>query len=135
MHATSTQQEIENLKKRLERLSEEAENELRAKLAQARQVVSDLERQLSDITGRPSASQIKAMEAKATRVRRPSIDDQELRTQILQVVTLTNQHGINAKQIATAVNQTPTRIRQFVAAHPAVLKRVGNGPGTKFFLP
>jgi len=133
---TTTQQEIEELKRRLERLREEAEDELRQKLAQARQVVSELERQLSDITGRPSATEIKAMAApRATRIRRPSINDEELKMQILQIVAATSQRGINAKQIATAVNQTPTRVRQFIAGNPRALKRVGSGPGTKFFLP
>ena len=136
MSAITTQQEIEELKRRLETLKEQAEDELRQRLAEARQVVSDLERQLSEVTGRPSASEIKALAApKATRIRRPSISDEELKTQILQVLAATGQHGINAKQIATALNQTPARVRQFVAANPKALKRIGSGPGTKFFLP
>ncbi len=136
MPAISTQQEIEELKRRLESLKEQAEDEIRRKLAEARQVVSDLERQLSEVTGRPSASEIRALAApKATRIRRPSVSDEELRTLVLQVLATTGPHGINAKQIATALNQTPARIRQFIAANPSVLKRVGSGPGTKFFLP
>jgi len=136
MPATSTQQEIEELKRRLESLKEQAEDELRQKLAQARHVVSDLERQLSEITGRPSASEIKALAAsRVPRLRRPSISDEDLKTQILQIMAATGPHGINAKQIATAINQTPTRVRQFVAANPKALKRTGSGPGTKFFLP
>jgi uncharacterized coiled-coil protein SlyX len=136
MPATSTQQEIDELKRRLESLREQAEDELRQKLAQARQVVSDLERQLSDITGRPSASEIKALAASSpTRLRRPSISDDDLKTQVLQVLASAGPHGINAKQIAAAINQTPARVRQFVAANPKVLKRIGSGPGTKFFLP
>jgi len=136
MPAISTQQEIEELKRRLESLKEQAEDEIRQKLAQARHVVSDLERQLSDITGRPSASQIKAqIEPRATRTRRPSISDDDLKTQVLQTLAAGGPLGLNAKQIATAVNQTPTRIRQFFAANPKALKRTGSGPGTKFFLP
>jgi len=136
MPATTTQQEIDELKRRLEKLSDQAEDELRQKLAQARQVVSDLERELSEVTGRPSASEIKALAAaRTTRVRRPSITDEELKTQILQLLATTGPHGINAKQIATAINQTPIRVRQFIAANPKTLKRVGSGPGTKFFLP
>jgi len=135
MPANTTQQEIEELRRRLETLREQAEDEIRQKLAEARQVVSDLERQLSEVTGRPSASQIKAMAERPTRIRRPSITDEELESQILQVVAATNQRGINAKQIATAVNQTPARVRQFFAANPKALKRVGSGPGTKFYLP
>ena len=138
MPAKSTQQEIDELKRRLESLREQAEDEIRQKLAQARHVVSDLERQLSEVTGRPSASAIKAMAATPGdegRIRRPSIDDEELKTHILQIVAATEQRGINAKQIATAVNQSPARIRQFIAANPKALKRTGSGPGTKFFLP
>jgi len=136
MPATTTQQEIEELKRRLESLKEQAEDELRQKLAQARHIVSDLERQLSEITGRPSASQIKALAAsRPTRIRRPSISDDELQTQILQVLAAGGPLGLNAKQIATAINQTPTRVRQFFAANPKALKRTGSGPGTKFFLP
>ena len=136
MPATTTQQEIEELKRRLETLKEQAEDEIRQKLADARQVVSDLERQLSEVTGRPSASEIKALAAsRVPRLRRPSISDEDLKTQILQIMAATGPHGINAKQIATAINQTPTRVRQFVAANPKALKRTGSGPGTKFFLP
>jgi hypothetical protein len=136
MHATSTQQEIEELKRRLESLREQAEDEIRQKLAEARRVVSDLERQLSEVTGRPSASEIKALaEPKPPRIRRPSVSDEELKTQILQVIAATTGLGINAKQIATALNQTPARIRQFAAANPKALRRTGSGPGTKFFLP
>jgi hypothetical protein len=136
MPAISTQQEIDELKRRLETLKEQAEDEIRQKLAEARHVVSDLERQLSEVTGRPSASEIKALAApKTTRIRRPSISDEELKTQILQVLAAAGPHGINAKQIATALNQTPARVRQFVAANPKALKRTGSGPGTKFFLP
>ena len=136
MPAISTQQEIEELQRRLNSLAEKAEDELRERLAQARLVVSDLERQLSEITGRPSASEIKAMaEPKGTRTRRPSIGDEELKAQILEVVATAGGEGINAKQIAEAVNQAPARIRQFVAANPEALRRTGSGPGTRFFLP
>ncbi|HEX4084536.1 MAG TPA: hypothetical protein VHY22_06495 [Chthoniobacteraceae bacterium] len=136
MPATSTQQEIDELQRRLASLAERAEDQLREKLANARAVVADLERQLSDITGRPSASEIKAMaEPKGPRSRRPSIGDEELKAQILGVVANAGAAGINAKQIAEAVDQAPARIRQFVAANPAALKRTGSGPGTKFFMP
>jgi chromosome segregation ATPase len=136
MPATSTQQEIDELKRRLESLREQAEDEIRQKLAQARQVVSELERQLSEVTGRPSASEIKALAApRLTRVRRPPVSDEELKTHILQILAAAGAHGINAKQIATAINQTPGRLRQFMLANPGALKRVGSGPGTKYFLP
>ena len=136
MPAITTQQEIEELKRRLETLKEQAEDEIRQKLAEARQVVSDLERQLSEVTGRPSASEIKALAApKPPRIRRPSVSDEELKPEILKILAAAGPHGINAKQIGTALNQTPARIRQFVAANPKALKRTGSGPGTKFFLP
>jgi hypothetical protein len=136
MPAITTQQEIDELKRRLESLKEQAEDEIRQKLAEARQVVSDLERQLSEVTGRPSASEIKALAApKPARIRRPSISDEELKPLILQILAAAGPRGINAKQIGTALNQTPARIRQFVAANPKALKRTGSGPGTKFFLP
>jgi len=136
MPATSTQQEIEELKRRLESLKEQAEDELRQKLAQARAVVSDLERQLSEVTGRPSASEIRSVAGpRKTRIRRPSISDEELKTQVLQVLAAGGPLGLNAKQIATAVNQTPIRVRQFLANNPKAAKRTGSGPGTKFFLP
>jgi predicted RNase H-like nuclease (RuvC/YqgF family) len=134
MPATSTQQEIEELQRRLNRLRDQAEDELRQKLAAARKVVEELERQLSEITGRPSASAIKAMTVeKGTRTRRPSISDEELKAQILATVSAAG--GINAKKIAESINQAPARIRQFIAANAGALKRVGNGPGTKFFMP
>ena len=43
----STQEQIEELKRRIEQLKEEGETEIRRKLAEARKVVSDLEAQLS----------------------------------------------------------------------------------------
>lgn len=136
MPAISTQQEIDELKRRLETLREEAEDELRQRLSEARREVADLEQQLSEVTGRPSASAIRAQFApKTTRIRRPSISDEELNTQVLQILAAAGPRGINAKQIATALNQTPARIRQFIAANPKALKRTGSGPGTKFFLP
>ena len=136
MPAISTQQEIEELQRRLESLKEQAEDELRQKLAQARHVVSELEHQLSEITGRPSASAIKALAvSRPVRIRRPSISDDELKTQILQVLATGGPHGLNAKEIATAIDQMPTRVRQFFATNPKAVKRTGSGPGTKFFLP
>jgi len=53
----SAKEEIAQLTRRLEVLREQAEAELRRKLKEARAVVADLEMQLSEITGRPSASQ------------------------------------------------------------------------------
>ena len=51
----STSEEIAQLQKRLSLLQEQAEEEIRQKLKEARAVVHDLEQQLSEITGRPTA--------------------------------------------------------------------------------
>ena len=131
MHMPSTQQEIEQLKRRLEILQEEAESELRQKLAEARKVVTDLEMQLSEITGRPSATMIKAADPK----RWPPVTDEQLEVMILFLLQKEGQEGMNAKTVAERLKQNPIRIRQWIKAHPEALKRVGKGPGTKFFLP
>jgi hypothetical protein len=126
----NTQDEIQELKRRLEVLQEEAESEVRRKLKEARAVVADLEFQLSEVTGRPSASQIKASDRK----RWAPITDEQLEVQILFVLEKEGSQGMNAKTIAESLNQNPVRIRQWVKNNPKTLKRVGNGPGTKFFL-
>jgi uncharacterized membrane protein len=56
----SAREEVAQLTRRLEVLYEQAENELRQRLREARAAVADLEAQLSEITGKPSASQIRA---------------------------------------------------------------------------
>jgi hypothetical protein len=129
----STQEQIEELKRRIELLKEEGETELRRKLSEARKVVSDLEAQLSSLTGRPSASAIQA--TAAPRGRRPSINDRDLQDQVLKVMALHGKEGLNAKKIAVHVHQDPMRLRKFLKENPDVLKRQGAGPGTKFFLP
>jgi len=128
MHAPSTQQEIQQLQKRLAQLQEQAEDVLRQKLKEARAVVTDLEMQLSEITGRPSATQIKVVKGFAP------LTDEELEVQILFVVQKEGEHGMNAADIARKLNQDPVRIRGWIKKHPAVLKREGKGPGTRFFL-
>jgi len=129
MHAPSTQQEIQQLQKRLAQLQDQAEDEIRQRLKEARAVVTDLEMQLSEITGRPTATQIKVVKGFAP------LTDEELEVQILFVVQKEGKDGMNAKTIASKLNQNPVRIRGFIKAHPNVLKRVGSGPGTKFFVP
>ncbi len=132
MPAITTQQEIEELKRRLESLKEQAEDEIRQKLAEARQVVSDLERQLSEVTGRPSASEIKALATpKATRIRRPSISDDDLKPQILQILAAAGPHGINAKQIGTALNQTPGADQAIRGRQPESAKADGEWAGNE----
>lgn len=131
MHAPSTQQEIQQLQKRLAQLQEEAEDVIREKLKEARMVVTDLEMQLSEITGRPSATMIHASDRK----RWTAITDEQLEVMILFLIQKEGQDGMNAKTIASKLNQNPVRIRQWVKKHPKVLKRIGSGPGTKFFVP
>ncbi len=123
----SVQEEINQLNRRLSSLSEQAENELRQRLKDARAVVAELEMQLSEITGRPTASQIKAAAGFAP------LTDEQLEVQILFVVQKQGEEGINAKSIAQQLNQSPTRIRDWIKRHPGALRREGSGPGTKFF--
>lgn len=130
MPTPSIQEEIAQLTKRPEHLQERAEDVIREKLKDARSVVHDLEHQLSEITGRPSATMIKAADPK----RWAPIDDEHLEVQILFVLQKEGQEGMNAKTIAEKLNQNPVRIRGFIKQHPAVLKRVGKGVGTKFFV-
>ncbi len=129
MPTVSTQQEIEQLRRRLEILEEESESELRQRLKEARAVVTDLEFQLSEITGRPSASQVRAADSK----RWPAITDEQLEVQILFVLQKEGANGLNAKAIAERLNQNPVRIRNWINKHPKAVKREGAGPGTKFF--
>ena len=129
MPATSTQQEIEQLRRRLAILEEEAESALRQRLKEARAVVTDLEFQLSEITGRPSASQVRAADPK----RWSPITDEQLEVQILFVLQKEGENGLNAKTIAERLNQNPVRIRAWIKENPKTVKREGAGPGTKFF--
>ena len=128
MHATSITEEIAKLTKRLEQLQEQAADVLRQKLKEARAVVTELELQLSEITGRPTATQIKVVKGFAP------ITDEQLEVMILFLMQKEGQEGMNAAEIARKLNQNPVRIRGFIKDHPAVLKRVGKGPGTKFFV-
>jgi len=128
MHAPTTQQEIQQLQKRLAQLQEQAEDVIRQKLKEARAVVADLEDQLSEITGRPTATQIKVVKGFAP------LTDEELEVQILFVVQKEGKDGMNAKSIASKLNQNPVRIRGFIKKFPKVLKRVGSGPGTRYFV-
>jgi len=128
MHSTSTQEEIAQLTKRLELLQEEAEDIIRQKLKEARAVVAELEMQLSEITGRPTASQIKAVNGFAP------LTDEDLEVQILFVVQKEGEQGINAKTIAAKLNQNPQRIRLWIKSNPGKLRREGAGPGTRFFM-
>ena len=123
------QKQIEGLQAQMEALSQEAVGELKQKLSEARRVVSDLEDELADLTGKPTA------EPKGKRTRRPSISDEHLQPQILAVMAKLGKEGFNAKQLGEHLHQDPLRIRKFISANAKTLRRQGAGPGTRFFLP
>ncbi len=130
MPLTATE-EIAQLTKRLEVLQEQAEDEIRQRLKEARAVVTDLEMQLSEITGRPSATMIKA----ADPIRWAPVTDEQLEVMILFLLQKDGEAGMNAKTIAGKLNQNPVRIRQWIQNHSKALKRIGKGPATRFFAP
>jgi hypothetical protein len=123
------QQQIEALQKQMVDLDQEAIQELKLKLSDARKVVAALEAELEVLTGRPGSA------VKVKRVRRPSITDEALKDQLLKVMANFGKEGMNAKQIAERLHQDALRVRKFITTNPKVLKRTGSGPGTKFFLP
>ena len=123
------QQQIEALQKQMEALDQEAIHELKLKLSDARKVVSTLEDELASLTGKPAG------ETKAKRIRRPSITDEHLQPQLLAVMAKNGREGMNARQIAEHLHQDAIRVRKFIADNPKLLKKTGNGAGTKFFLP
>lgn len=126
---TNALDKIEELQKQIETLKQEAVEEIRQKLTEARRVVAELENELADLTGRPSP------EGRVRRVRRPSIGDDELKGQLLKAMAAEGKMGLNARQLADKVGQDALRIRKFIKDNPKVLKRQGSGPGTRFFLP
>ena len=128
MPTTSITDEIAKLTKRLEQLQEQAADVLRQKLKEARAVVTELELQLSEITGRPTATQIKVVKGFA-----PITDDQ-LEVMILFLLQKEGKDGMNAKTIAGKLNQNTQRIRQWIKAHPGRLRREGKGMGTRYFV-
>ena len=127
MPKTSTTEEIQQLQKRLAQLQEQAEDQIRQRLKEARAVVADLEMQLSEITGRPTATQIKVVKGFAP------LTAEDLEIQILFVVQKEGEQGMNATTIAQKLNQAPQRIRQWIKDHPGKLRREGKGPGTRYF--
>lgn len=126
------QKQLEALKKQMLEIDQEAVNELKEKLTDARKVVKDLESELSKLTGEDETA---AAPKKARRQRRASISDEILKDQVLKMMAAFGQEGMNAKQIADKMHQDPIRIRKFIADNPKVLKRQGNAASTKFFLP
>ena len=125
----SIQQQIEALQKQMHDLDQEAVHELKLKLSDARKLVQTLEEELAELTGKPAGA------PKIRRERRPAILDEALQDQLLKVMALHGKEGMNAKQMAEKLHQDPLRIRKFIATNPKLLKRTGNGAGTKFFLP
>ena len=125
----SLQKQIEDLQKKMQELDAEAGHELKLKLSDARKVVSELEDELTQLTGKPVSG-----EPKVKRTRRPSIANDALQDQILKVMANFGQDGMNAKQLAEKLHQDAIRIRKFITENPKVLERKGSGPGTKFFL-
>ncbi len=125
---TNALDKIEELQRQIETLKQEAVDEIRQKLNEARRVVSDLENELAGLTGRH------VTEGRIRRARRPSIGDEELKGYILKAMAAEGKLGMNAKQLADKVSQDPLRIRKFIKDNPKTLKRQGSGPGTKFFL-
>ena len=123
------QQQIEALQKQMHDLDQEAVHELKLKLSDARKVVTTLEHELAELTGKPAG------EPRAKRVRRPSISDEILKDQILKAMAADGKLGMNARQLSETVGQDALRIRKFIADNPKALKRTGKGAGTKFFLP
>ncbi len=92
-------------------------------------MVTDLEMQLSEITGRATAAQIKAAKGFSP------LTDEQLEVQILFVVQKSNHDGINATEIARQLNQDPVRIRGWMRNNPGKLRRGGAGIGTRWFVP
>ena len=125
----SIQQQIQELQKQMQNLDQEAVHELKLKLSDARKVVTNLELELEELTGRPVGL------PKVRRERRPSITDEALQGQIIKVMAQFGTEGMNAKQLAERLNQDALRVRKFIKDNPKALKRTGGGPGTKFFLP
>ena len=130
---SALQKQIAELQEKMRLIDSEAIHELKLKLSDARKVVTDLEAELTKLTGIPGDTA--AAKPRARRQRRPSISDDILKDQMLKMMAKNGAEGMNAKQIAERMNLDPIRIRTFIKGNDKVLKRQGKGPGTKFFLP
>jgi len=120
--------QIQALELQIRQLKEDAILELKEKLVAARRAVADLEKEIESLTGH-------AAPIGTIRIRRESIPDEDLKRKILEVFAANGTHGMNAKKIADAVGQAPIRVRDFLKKDPKMLKRQGQGAGTRFFLP
>jgi len=127
---SSSLEKIQELESQIRQLKDDAVLELKEKLISARRAVSDLEKELEELTGKAAPTGIIRL-----RARHETISDEDLKPRILEIFALNGKNGMNAKNIAEAVGQAPVRIREFLKKYPKVLKRQGTGPGTKFFLP
>ena len=123
------QKQMAALEAEIAALDQEVVHELKLKLSDARKVVRDLEEELSRLTGKSEGT------GKITRERKPAISDEALQPQVFKVMANFGKEGMNAIQLAEKLHQNPLRIRKFISSNPKTLKRIGNGPGTKFFLP
>ena len=125
----SLQQKLAALHVQMQALNQEAVDELKSKISDTKKLLRGFELQLEELTGKSTTP------SKGRRTRRPSITDDELAATLLKVMASAGKTGMNAKQLGEAVGQDALRIRKFISANPKVFKRVGAGPGTKFFLP
>lgn len=123
------QQQIEALQKQVQDLDQEAVAEIKSKLADAKKLVITLEAELATLTGKPAGK------SEVKRNRRPSVTDEHLQPQLLAVMAKHGREGMNARQLAEHLHQDAIRVRKFIADNTKLLKRTGNGAGTKFFLP
>ena len=110
------QQQIEALQKQMHDLDQEAVHELKLKLSDARKVVTTLEHELAELTGKSEGL------PKIRRERRPSISDEALQDQLLKVMANHGKEGMNARQIAEKLHQDALRVRKFITDNPKVLK-------------
>ncbi len=127
---TSALGKIEELQKQIETLKQQAVDEIKQKLVEARKLVSQLESELAELTGKPPQEE----ETRTRRVRRPSISDEHLRAFVLKAMADHGKLGMNAKELADRIGQDALRVRKFIKNNPKMMKRQGSGPGTKFFL-
>ena len=125
----SIQQQIEALQKQMQDLDQEAVTEVKQKLSDARKVVTNLELELEQLTGKTVGL------PRVKRERREKITDEALQDQLLKVMANFGQDGMNAKQLGEKLHQEPLRIRKFIKDHPKLLTRKGAAAATKFFLP
>ena len=95
------QQQIEALQKQMEALDQEAIHELKLKLSDARKVVTTLEAELEQLTGRPSGA------PKVRRERRPAIADDALKDQLLKVLANFGKEGYERQTIGRKGSPRP----------------------------